>query len=276
MRLPLTLTQFNKHCPPEYRVTGNPSLAQIERIEETKGLPSQFVLEAHTGSQRLLVLLRTDRTLVFLEDGTPVHRMLPNVLNRFSTDEGVVLELVEADEGLYARDVLLWDQFRKESPCPPVEVRLNVLERMLAGQDAVSMVEYILHENTDGVRDDIALFFESGYEGVIFRPLGITYFADHSNILVNPKRRSVLTCTQITEGTGKYAGRAEYVHGRGTMNRKKFETPVFHGLTFSTRESILRGIDDYTGRKFVVRSCGLGEDGMLLFPVFQEWKEDTK
>ena len=275
LRIPVTITEFNKAAPKEYRIEGVPTLSSLVPVAQAKGLPQKFVLEPYRDAQRLLVMLQQGKSWVFLEDGTPVHRMLPTVFERFATEDGAILELYEEKETLVARDLMLWSQFLEEVPCPPVDIRLQVLERMLAGQDAVEMVDYQVCDGSSIVRDDIQAIFQSGYPGVIFRAMECGYWHEHANILVHPKRKSVLTCTRIDEAEegSKYEGRTEYVWGKGRMNNKTFESPVFHGLTFAERETILQERDERIGRKFDVLSCGLDSNNKLIFPVLQRWKE---
>jgi hypothetical protein len=274
LRLPVTVTQLNKHCPKEYRLD-NPRLPQMAPIARGEPLPTKCVLEPYMDAQRLLILLRQKRTYVFSEDGTPVHRMLPVVFERFATEDGVMLEVYE-EEGRYTvRDVLLWEQSIDEVKSAPVEVRKKVLEGMFAGQEVVEVIEGELHNSTDTIREEVSAFLQAGYPGVVIRQKGSSYYDDAANILIRPKRKSVLTCMSIDEGAGgtKYAGRTEYVWGSGTMNRKKIETPVFYGLTFSEREASYQNREQLVGQKFDVISCGLDSDGKLMFPIFKQWKE---
>lgn len=272
LRLPCTITEFNKACPAEYRVENNPTLSTLVPVTKARGLPQKYLLEPHRDAQRLLILMQARKAWVFLEDGTPVHRMLPKVFDRFTTEDGVMLEVYEEDGKYIARDVMLWSQYASESPCPPVDVRMSVLERMLEGQDVVEVVEYTEPEDP---REDIAAWYQSGYDGVIFRAMGCDYHHEHANILIHPKRKSVLTVTKVEQGgeEGKYSDRAEYIWGSGQMNRKKFDSPVFHGLTYADRRTILDSSDEYIGRKFDVLSCGLDPNGRLIFPIFKQWKE---
>ncbi len=274
LRLPVTATQINKHCPEEYRLD-NPRLSQMAPIEKGEPLPTQCVLEPYMDAQRLLILLRGKRSYVFLEDGTPVHRMLPGIFEKFATKEGMMLEVYEEDGRYTVRDVLLWEQFMDKGETAPVEVRKKVLEGMFAGQEVVEVIEGELHNTMETMRDDIGAFFQAGYSGVVFRPKGSGYHDDIANILVRPKRKSVLTCLSVNEGDGgtKYEGRAEYLWGSGTMNRKQIMTPVFYGLTFSERESSYQNREQLVGQKFDVISCGLDSDDRLMFPIFKKWKE---
>lgn len=275
LRIPMTITEFNKACPKEYRITDNPRLATLDSVAQVGGMPAQFILEPYNDAQRLLVLLRGKETYVFLADGTPVHRLLPGVFDRFRNNEGVAVEVYE-DEGKYfARDILLWDQFFDEVACPPVDRRLKILEDMLAGQDVMEVIEHWYHDEGTVPREDIALIYDAGYPGVVIRPINHGYWQEHASIVVHPKRKSVLTCTKIIEGSpeGKYAGRAESIWGKGRMNKKSFESPVFHGLTFTDRERILKARDEFIGKKFDVLSCGLDSSGSLIFPIIKQWKE---
>lgn len=272
LRLPVTLTLFNKHCPKEHRVT-NINAVEFESVGEV--LPTKFILEPYINTTRLLVVLTQTSTFVFEADGTPVHRMLPKVLERFVGAEPVVLEMYEEAESYIVRDVLLWDQFTDpDTYCVPVEKRMGVLRTMLGDADGIEVIEQIEHTGEDSIRDDISAFFQAGYPGVVFRPLGLSYHAEHANMLVHPVRKSVLTCTKIEAGAAgtKYEDRAEYIYGRGTMNRKKFESPVFHGLTFSERGTSLEGQAELVGKRFDIVSCGLDTNGKLIFPVFKQWK----
>lgn len=273
LRLPCTITEFNKACPDEYRITANPTLSSMVPVAQAKGLPQKYVLEPHRDAQRLLILMQLRRTWVFLEDGTPVHRMLPKVFDRFNTDDGVMLEVYEEDGQYTARDIMLWSQFVGETPCPPVDVRVSVLERMLEGQDTVEMIEYAIPKEP---REDIAAWYQAGYEGIIFRAIGCDYWHEHANIVIHPKRKSILTITRVEQGSegSKYEDRTEFIWGKGRMNNKTFDSPVFHGLTFAERKTILESRDDYVGRKCEIMSCGLDSNKRLIFPIFKKWKEN--
>jgi hypothetical protein len=274
LRIPLTIKEFNKHCPRKLKVTNNPTLSTMVPAAKAKGFPTEFVLEPYTEAQRLLVLFRGNTTHVFLEDGTPVHRMLPKAVERFVGTEDTVLELYEMDGPTYvARDVLLWDQFIGETPCPPVNVRLQVLTDILQGAN-IEVAEHYYHNGTTNPRDEITVMFQSGHDGVIMRTGKCDYNDDLANILILPKRKSILTCTRIHDGEGdhKYADKVEFVWGKGRMNNKSFESPVFHGLTFSDREMISNGREDFVGKRFEVLSCGLDANEKLIFPVFKRWK----
>jgi hypothetical protein len=272
LRLSCTVTAFNKACPKEYRIESNPTLSPLVPVAKANGLPQKCFLEPHRDAQRLLILMQRRKAWVFLEDGTPVHRMLPKVFDRFSTDDGVFLEVYEENNAYIARDIMLWSQFVGEAPCPPVDVRLSVLSRMLEGQDVVEVVEYT--ESKDP-REDIAAWYQAGFDGVIFRAMECEYHHEYANILVHPKRKSVLTVTKIDQGEDdeKYADRVEFIWGKGRMNNKSFDSPVFHGLTFADRKIILEHRDEYIGRKFEVLSCGLDSNKRLIFPILTRWKD---
>ena len=273
LRISTTITEFNKVAPKEYRVTDAPTLPVLESVAQAGGLPEASVIEPYSAGERLLVLLQGKTTYVFLEDGTPAHRMLPQVIDRFRSNDTVVLELIDDHDKLYARDILLWDQYTNKSPCPSVDRRLAILQEMLAGQDALEVVEHFYHDGTTNPREDIATALQCGFPGLVFRSTNIGLLKDNRSILVHPKRKSVMTCTRIEEGEGKYTGVVEYLWGTGRMNKQGFESPVFHGLTFQSREQILPMRDEFIGRKFDVVSCGLDPNGKLIFPIFKQWKE---
>ena len=200
--------------------------------------------------------------------------MLPSVIHRISGHDAV-LEMYDTGDGYIIRDIVLYDHFfNPKSFYTPMEIRMKVLDNMFSNTDTIEIVEHLDCETSSEIRDNISVLFQAGYEGVILRPHGLGYHNKQGNILVKPSRRSVLRCTDIIQAdSGKYKGITEYIVGKGTINKKVFESPVYHGLTYENRELCLNNKNGYIGKKFDVVSCGLDESGKLLFPIFKQWKD---
>lgn len=276
LRLPnLTVTEFNSVCPREHRIKNlsAPVFSKIKPDTTLSGI-AKFIIEGYHSYPRLFVFMRDGKIEILTEDGTPVHRMLPKSINRAS-GHPVVLEMYDAGDKYIVRDIILWEHFfNPKGMYTPIEIRFKVLEMMFSDTESIEIVEHINCDDISSVRDDISVLFQAGYDGIIIRPHGLGYYHPQNNIFVKPTRRSVLKCTDIVEATtGKYTGVAEYIVGKGTINKKSFESPVYHGLTYDNRELCLQHKDDYIGKKFDVVSCGLDNTGKLIFPIFKQWKK---
>lgn len=277
LRLPISVTLFNECCPEEYLVKNfQPSV--MRNMDEAEGFPETFILEPYINVERTFLFLRQNRSHVFLEDGTPVHRMLPKTFERFMTKEGAVLEVYEEEGRYLVRDILLEAQMLDASnKTPSTDKRLEIIRAMLPDSDVVEPIEHELlgKDDKERIRDTISLYLEAGYPGVVLRPDTVSYRHNHANIVIHPTKKNTLTCEEVIPGEkeSKFEGRTLYLRGTGSRRGKKINTLVFHGLTFDERGTSLENKEDLIGKKFEVLSCGATKDGSLLFPVFQQWKE---
>ena len=283
--LPVTLTQFNKYCPEHLRVHSF-DIPDFVGIGETP-TPTDFFMEPlYDSGQRVFVFVSIDDIRVFLDDGTEIKHNLPEELTNVAKKEiDVVFEAYMEDDLLTIRDVLLKDQFMgMKEKTGPLNIRLTVLatindailEKHCPNVCIAESHRCSLDDNeTQSIRETFGMIIQQGYAGVIIRPAKHEYFQTDANMVIHPEKKSILTCTKLGEGASdsKYTGAAEYIYGTGMMSRKKFETSVFHGLTFPQKESLLKDRESFIGRKFEVVSCGLGPNNNLLFPIFTGWKE---
>jgi len=280
LRIPISLSLFNQFCPEQYRIQNFiPSV--MTPLEDAEGFPESFYLEPYPVVPRLFLFLKSKRSFVFLEDGTPVHRLIPKLFERFVTREGAVLELYDENGRYTVRDILLEVQMLDTSiKTSFVNKRLEVLKTMISESESVEVIEheFLGKDNKESIRDVISLYLEAGYSGVVLRPDSVGYRHNHANIVIHPNKKNTLTCTEIIPGEkgSKWEGRVEYFRGIGVRQGKKIDTLVFHGLTFDERGTSLEKANDLIGQKFEVLSCGVTDDGSLLFPVFQRWKENLK
>ena len=285
--LPVTLTQFNKYCPEHLRVHSF-AVPGFVNIGETP-TPTDFFMEPlyDSGDHRVFVFASTDDIRVFLDDGTEIKHNLPKELSNVAKKKmDVVFEAYMTTDFLVIRDVLLKNQFMgMKEKTGPLNIRLTVLATI---NDAIlekhcpyevciaESHRCSLNDDEDqSIRETFSMIIQQGYSGVIVRPANHEYFQADANMVIKPEKKSILTCTKLEKGKAgsKYERAIEYVHGTGMMNRKKFETPVFHGLTYPEKELLLENEENYIGRKFEVISCGLGPNNNLLFPIFTGWKE---
>ena len=280
---PFTTSLFNELCPEELQVTTF-AAPELTPVRHDSTIPKLFYLEPHFPDKKRVYLFLKNRTMhMYLPDGTPVPaKGISKYLKYFAKRDGIVFEgyYVEGEDFI-VRDVFLWDQMFGE-PTGTAEERNEVMQKMYQfmqekeypGMDVIERYECSLDEPKD-TRESLALLFQQGYTSVVIRGKGLEFLDENSNVLVEPTKKSVLTCIDITEGEAdtQYAGRAEYICGSGAIGRKKFESSVFHGLTFDERGTCFKQRDKLKGRKFEVLSCGLAPDGKLLFPIFQHWRK---
>lgn len=279
--LPFSMSLFNRFCPKEYQVYNFRAPPPVP-VTKSKGFPKEFFMEAYPPeAQRVFIFMKKNSARTFLDDGTEISMPVPKQLLRLSAKEGIIIEAFrEAGDYLILRDLLLWEQLLDYKKTGPTGTRIGVLQSLCGNLPPNLPLEVAdFHhcssaDDTANTRESFSLIIQQGYPGVIVRAIDLGYFDAGSNILVEPKKKSILTCTDIIEGDKgtKYEGAAEYIVGKGKLNKKTFETPVFHGLTFSQKETSLKEKDDLIGRKFEVVSCGLGPDNKLLFPIFKKWR----
>jgi len=283
--LPITVTQFNKYCP-EYLKIRSFDVPDFVGIGETP-TPTDFYMEPlYDSGERVFVFVSADDIRVFLDDGTEIEHNLPEGLTTVAKKKiDVVFEAYMEDELLTIRDVLLKDQFMgMKEKTGPLNIRLTVLatindailEKHCPNVCVAELHRCSLDDNeSQSIRETFSMIIQQGYSGVIIRAEKHEYFQTDANMVIRPEKKSILTCTKLEAGAsdGKYAGVAEYIYGTGMMHRKKFETPIFHGLTFPQKESLLEDQESFIGRKFEVISCGLGPNNNLLFPIFIGWKK---
>ena len=281
LRLPVTISVFNEYAPEHLKVPGMPVAPQID-ISGVNSMPAEFYVEPLIVSetQKVLWFLNKDGVTSYLEDGThmsfSVNVLFEHIMEK-SPDVDLILFGYMESEGITLTDLhdrtLFLEGGRSQMPLNKRYEALRYIAEMLEQSgimDHVFVYPVEAHlcklDDPKTTREAFNTIVQQGFPGVVLRH-------DHGpRVIVHPTRKSVMTCTDITEGDGKLAGVAEYVVGTGTLSRKKFTSPVFSGLTFDARRTILQGKAEHIGQKFEVLSCGLGPDGKLVFPVFQKWR----
>lgn len=282
---PITVALFNKYCPEKYRISFF-QMSTITPLDLDSTLTSSVIIEPFYEHRRVFVILKGNRVWICEQDGTPLDIEIPPSMKKARIPQMVIFEAYENEGYFIVRDIMLEDQILGKTSAPQVEERLRVAEDALKTilgvefdtSSPFELIEYYVNridKEPEILNEDLDILFESGHIGVVFRNSHTSYQSDQANIVVKPSRKSVLTCTDIIDGQEgtKYEGKALYLAGRGTMNKKKFISKVRLGLTLDQRELCLVNQDEYKGRKFLVLSCGLDKEGQqLLFPVFQEWR----
>ena len=283
--LPVDVTTFNEYAPEHLKVPGMPVAPQID-IMGVSTMSPEFYVEPILEGEHLFWFLRRDGVTCYHADGTRwdtgLNYLFEQIVAQSGDDVDLVLEAYTEDEVITLADIHNATLFIERGHDPwhstamPMEKRYEAIRAIseMLEQTGVMTRHYVTPieahlcklDDPTTTREAFNTFIQQGFPGVILR-------RDHGpQVVVRPTKKSVLTCTDITEGEGKLASGAEYVVGSGTMARKKFTSPVFSGLTFEARRTILQEKAKYVGQKFEVVSCGLGPDGKLVFPVFQKWR----
>lgn len=282
---PVSVSLFNEYCPWQYRIKP-PSISILKRLTHDSKISPLLVIEPLYEQRRVFIIVRNQQSFVMDSDGTPLSIELPPLFQKAKILQTVILEAYENKGYFIVRDILLEEQLYGAVPIASVPERLKIAEDILKSIlgnsfDVTTPLELIecytndISSDSLALNQDLEVIFEAGHSGVVFRNSHIKYHDDNANIVVNPNRRSILTCVDVIPGEKetKYENKALYLVGKGTLNKKKFTTKVRFGLTLDQRELCLRDRDKIKGNKFSVLSCGLDRDSQhLLFPIFQAWR----
>lgn len=286
LRLPVSVSIFNEYAPEKYRVPPMPAegMTPITRIAS---MPTEFYMEPlFEDAQRVFWFLEQNEVRGFLSDSTQwinwTNQTLAEVLNPSQEPIDLVLEGYMEESTTTLVDIGDGRVFRAGGPnAMPLAKRyeaLKAIEAMLANAGVSNIFAVESHrcslEHPDQTREHFNTIVQQGYNGALLRHDQAAYGRDLMRVAVMPTKKSILTCTAIQEGRPgtRYQGAAEYIIGKGTISRKKFTSPVFSGLTFEQRKTILEEKSQHMGRRFEVLSCGLGADNRLIFPVFIQWR----
>lgn len=277
LTLPVDVTTFNHYAPEVLRVPGLPVAPQMD-ISGVNSMPAEFYLEPLIEGEHVLWFLENDGVSSYLADGTRwehySNRMFEDIIHD-KLPVSLVLEGYMEDESITLVDInnrtLFMEGGKNHMQLRQRYEALREIEAMLETFPISTFMAVESHlcklSDATTTREAFNTIMQQGYSGAVLRH-------DHGpRVIVKPTRKSVLTCSMITAGSGKYEGAAEYIVGDGTMNRKRFSSPVFSGLTFDERKTILENRNDYIGKKYEVVSCGIGQDNKLLFPVFKQWRK---
>jgi len=283
LELGISLDEFNEYCPSEFKVKLFEVPPRILLKEIKRPMPS-FYMEPYSGNgvEQIFIFVTKNNVRTYKADGTRFGMSLPKDFLKVAGGDGpVVFEAALEGDLIVLRDVVLFSQVMRMELSAPCSVRMKVLNdvyhQYLASHKMLSLPEMYACEDSapEESREMFSRFIEQGFLGAYIRPLDSRYYDDHSTVIVEPKRKSILTCTKIVGGKdgSKYEGQMEFLKGSGTMNKKAFETLIFHGLTNADRKTCLEHNVDYVGSKFEVLSCGLDKRDNLIFPVFKEWRK---
>ena len=281
LELPIPNSVYNSHAPEEYQFQTVPK-REVVLLTETKSVPSMFFFEPFYDLPIYHWFLSPKGVKIQDEYGEPFNHSYTKGFDEVkkALTGDIVLEGMLDDDIWIFRDILTKEQFNGEIPSLPLQYRLQLLnefhKQLLEPINDKLTVADVYKGTTESdtskeTRTSFNLMIEQGYINVLIRGADQEYF-EGVDILIKPDRKSVLTCTDITTGEGVMESVAEYVHGRGRIDKKSFNSPVYHGLTFDTRMEMLENKDSLIGKRFTVVSCGLGSDGKLVFPVFTGWK----
>jgi len=287
LRLPVPVSVFNEYAPEAYRVPRLPAEGMTP-IAQVTSMPTEFYIEPFfDGGQRVFWFLGQTEVQGFLDDSTEwinwTSEALAQILNSNQEPVDLVLEGYVEENTITLVDIGEGRAFKAGGPnVMPLEKRyeaLKAIEAMLANSGISNILAVEAHscslKRPDKTREHFNTIVQQGYNGALLRHDQAAYGRNAMRVAVVPTKKSILTCTQICPGRPetRYENVAEYIVGKGTMNKKKFTSPVFSGLTFGQRKTILEEKSQHVGRKFEVLSCGLGTDDRLVFPVFIQWRK---
>ncbi len=277
--LPFGADLFNMVCPEKYWVTREWEPVPHRLITASKKLPREFFIEPI--HQKPLTYWFCDDTDVrtFNHDGTEFFHKISEELGGITKGlhTGLVLVGYIDNDILVLSDVFPTDEMlRCDGPTSlKFKVRQELLENIVGKLDSsnIDIIESYPCERSDeeGTRNEINLLFQQGHDGILIRDANGG--CDYPDILVHPTIKSVITCTEIEPGAGYYADKAEFISGRGVLQKKKIQINAFFGLTLSEREQYLKNSDDFIGSRFEILSCGMRQNSNeVLFPVFKQWR----
>ena len=272
--LPFGVDLFNDVCPSGNKIDRWWVASPLVPVEDSADIPSKLFIEPYYGDnarRTIWFCTPTGARMFYYRDGKEFTHDYASDLINVAKDMGggVIFSGVLDDDNLILRDFITFDEFMHHTTLLPIEHRLQVLEMICAvledrGITHINMAEIVDTTDMDiqEIRGNMNMFFEQLFPGVLLRAANSTF--DDPTLVVQPKRKSVLTCVGISETE---------LTGNGTLDKKSFETKVFYGLTSAEKEQYFKDRDSLIGSKFEILSCGLNPQGNVLFPLFKEWRK---
>ena len=288
MVLPLSPRELEEAKPS----TVHGPIPYIEKTKDVSFIPIQNIsLEKGFHPYSLEPFYEIPRALLFVgqnpvafDPGTG-QRIDHPILKRFKEMYSkilinVILDVyLESEEIIIVRDVISKDNFFNGIGSNlDMEYRDDALRQMVHGMNesgfcGVEMIER--HYSVDGdssyVRSQAELFIEQGFNGFVFTNEA-SPIPKNIPLVVHQTKKNVLTCIDIVSGEDEYAGKVEYLVGRGTHSKKRFVQKIYYGLNWEQRDTYFRDRDQLIGKRFEVLSCGFGHK-MLIMPIFQQWRQ---
>lgn len=278
--LPFGADLFNTMCPEKYWVTREWEPVPHRSIINNKKLPREFYIEPIHQEPNTYWFCDGDDVRSFNPDGTEFLHKISEELRGITEGlhTGLVLVGYIDNDILVLSDVFPTDEILScNSPTSlKFKVRQELLENIVGKLKSpnIDIIESYPCERNDaeGTRNEINLLFQQGHEGVVIRDANGG--CDYPDILVHPTVKSVITCTGIEAGGGYYSDKAEFISGRGMLQKKKIQINAFFGLTLSEREQYLKNRDDLIGSRFEILSCGMRQNSSeVLYPIFKQWRK---
>jgi len=279
--LPFSAETFNKVCPERFVVEREWAPIPVRPVTAIKQLPREFYIEPLIHEEYTYWFCDGNNVRAFYSDGREfLHTIadeLRGVTNRLNM--GIVLVGYIDDDILVLTDVFPTDEvLHCDNNSLKFKVRREILEnivgRLQQGDTNIDIIESYPADGRDiqAVMNEMNLIMQQGFDGVLFRDSN--QGCEYPDILVHPTVKSVITCTSISPGTGHYADKAEFISGRGVLQKKKIQINAFMGLTLNEREQYLKNMDSLIGDRFEILSCGLRRDSdEILFPIFKKWRQ---
>lgn len=263
MCIPLTLEQFNQHCPEAYRIAP-PALSNPKPIKAREDLPDKFFLQPVYPMERVFWLIDSTHTPIeircYNEDCKRVHnQVVEEYLVEFARKQPMDIVLFgHQSRHFVADDILTREQFTQEIGAHPLHRRLMGLAKLEL--PVAQMSPLLTPHRVDKFYSELNLLLEQGFEGAILRDLDAHYpFRKQADVLIKPSTKYSATCTEITENE---------LRGEAIKGKKTLKLNVRLGLT----QRLWKDISESSiGRRFDVLACGQKE-GELLLPRFIGWK----
>lgn len=272
--LPFSAETFNKVCPERFVVEREWQPIPIRPVGATKQLPREFYIEPLQPVESNYWFCDGDNIRSFRADGREFRHTISDELKGVTSDLSMGLVLVGYIEDgiLVLTDVFPTDEILHcDNNSLKFKVRREILENIVGklqqGECNIDVIESYPVERKDiqAVMNETNLILQQGFDGVLFRDSN--QGCGYPDILVHPNVKSVVTCTGMGD-------KAEFISGRGVLQKKKIQVNVFLGLTSTEREQYLKDMDSLIGDRFEILSCGLRQDSdEILFPVFKQWRQ---
>lgn len=280
--IPFDQATFNRHAPAELRFPAlrayDPPLVRVKA-----DLPEAFLMEPIYQGEPVVIFVTKNKVSAFHHDGRPFEN------EAFAEDfealrtckhikADVVLDVIyEDDNNLILRDILALDQFQQRGRTIRFEERRKLLETVYYGflegiTDSLELAECHRINSYAEALIQFNILLEQGFEGFYMRDLYGLYW-DESDKKVVLHEQTELKLFALNSGP-KGSNYENVVWSlEGTAPRKKLAHEVVMGLTASQRREIWENQQEYAGKKFRVSSCGVLDDGRLMFARFLTWRE---
>ncbi len=282
--IPLSVVDFQEVAPKEYGFSRAPMRFDFQRTENLTRAVFPRAIEPYPDAQRAFWYMG-ETVAAFLPDGTRiVHPLMEKTRGVYEkTRMRLVLDLyMESEEIITVRDVFFVETFfngvgnvaltlkdREEGLNQIVSVLWDI---GITGADVIERYHVKDDDSIQTIRSNAQVFFEQGYNGVVMVERSGLILQDIP-VLTLPTKKNVVTCLDIISGADEFENKTEYIIYRGMVGGKKVTGQIHYGLTWEQRDTYFKDRDNLIGKRLEILSCGTNEDGRIIMPVFQKWRD---